>query len=69
MSAIDDHLLLSEGRVTDATLSMDPPADPMRAAIQAQLALVDAIHAQTLALQENTAAMNRVCSIRFEAAS
>lgn len=68
MSAIDDHLLFSEGRVTDATLSMNP-TDPMRAAIQAQLALVEAMHAQTLALEANTAAMNRVCSIRFEAAS
>ena len=68
MSAIDDHLLLSEGRVTDATLSMNP-TDPMRSAIQAQLALVEAVHAQTLALEANTAAMNRVCSIRFEAAS
>ncbi|MBY4381845.1 hypothetical protein HQO24_10345 [Rhodococcus fascians] len=68
MSAIDDHLLFSEGRVTDATLSMDP-TDPMRAAIQAQLALVEVMHAVALALEANTAAMNRVCSIRFEAAS
>lgn len=68
MSAIDDHLLFSEGRVTDATLSMDP-TDPMRAAIQAQLALVEAMHAQTLALVANTAATNRTCTLRIEAAS
>lgn len=68
MSAIDDHLLFSEGRVTDATLS-STAGDPQWPLIQAVLALVESQHAHTLALQENTAAMNRVCSIRFEAAS
>lgn len=66
MSAIDDHLLLSEGRVTDATLWM-PADDPNRPLIQAVLALVESQHAHTLALQENTAAMNRTVAIRIEA--
>lgn len=66
MSAIDDHLLFSEGRVTDATLSVTA-GDPSWPAIQAQLALVEVMHAYTLALQENTAAMNRTVAIRIEA--
>lgn len=59
MSAIDDHLLFSEGRVTDATLSMDP-TDPNRSLIQAILALVEVMHAQTLPSQEDAIAVNRV---------
>lgn len=49
MTAIDDHLVQSENHATDAVLSMRP-GDPLRSAIQAQLALTSALHAHTLAI-------------------
>lgn len=49
MTAIDDRLVQSENHVTDAMLSMSP-GDPLRSAIQANLALTAALHANTLAI-------------------